>query len=95
MARSHAATRAAQKLIIATTANINANREVPPGRGGFCLAFDSDNVTLRADPCCGEPNVVADNDGLRVPARPHPVHALRRGGDQRCRLLSPDGSGDP
>ncbi len=48
------------KLIIATTANINANREVPPGRGGFCLAFDSDNVTLRADPCCGEPNVVAE-----------------------------------
>src|SRR6516225_1099584 len=36
------------KLVIATTANINANREVPPGRGGFCLAFDPDNVTLRA-----------------------------------------------
>src|SRR6516164_7079170 len=48
------------KLVIATTANINANREVPPGRGGFCLAFDPDNVTLRADPRCGEPNVVAE-----------------------------------
>ena len=47
------------KLIIATTANINVNREVPPGRGGFCLAFASDNVTLRADPRCGEPNVEA------------------------------------
>jgi len=48
------------QLVIATTANINANREVPPGRGGFCLAFASDNVTLRADPCCGEPNVEAE-----------------------------------
>ena len=48
------------KLVIATTANINANREVPPGRGGFCLAFASDKVTLRADPRCGEPNVEAN-----------------------------------
>jgi hypothetical protein len=48
------------QLVIATTANINANREVPPGRGGFCLAFASDKVTLRADPCCGEPNVAAE-----------------------------------
>src|SRR5262249_276013 len=45
--------RGGPKLIIATTANINANREVPPGRGGFCLALASDKVTLRADPCCG------------------------------------------
>src|SRR5215472_188075 len=52
--------RGGPKLIIATTANINANREVPPGRGGFCLAFASDKVTLRADPCCGEPNVAAE-----------------------------------
>jgi hypothetical protein len=48
------------QLVIATTANINANREVPPGRGGFCLAFASDTVTLRADPSCGEPNVEAE-----------------------------------
>jgi len=47
------------QLVIATTANINANREVPPGGGGFCLAFASDKVTLRADPRCGEPNVEA------------------------------------
>src|SRR6516162_3910984 len=47
------------QLVIATTANINANREVPPGGGGFCLAFASDKVTLRADPSCGEPNVEA------------------------------------
>ena len=47
------------QLVIATTANINANREVPPGRGGFCLAFASDNVTLRADPRSDEPNVEA------------------------------------
>lgn len=48
------------QLVIATTANINASREVPPGRGGFCLAFASDKVTLRADPRCGEPNAEAD-----------------------------------
>jgi hypothetical protein len=48
------------QLVIATTANINANREVPPGGGGFCLAFASDKVALRADPQCGEPNVEAN-----------------------------------
>jgi hypothetical protein len=48
------------QLVIATTANINADREVPPGRGGFCLAFAYDKVTLRADPSCGEPNVEAE-----------------------------------
>lgn len=48
------------QLVIATTANINANREVPPGRGGFCLAFAPDEVTLRADPSCGESNVQAN-----------------------------------
>jgi len=48
------------QLVIVTTANINANREVPPGRGGFCLAFAPDKVTLRADPSCGEPNVQAE-----------------------------------
>ena len=48
------------RLVIATTANINASREVPPGRGGFCLAFASDKVTLRADPRGGEPNAVAE-----------------------------------
>lgn len=48
------------QLVIATTANINADREVPPGRGGFCLAFAPDKVTLRADPSCGEPDVEAE-----------------------------------
>ena len=48
------------QLVIATTANINADREVPPGRGGFCLAFASDKVTLRADPSYGERNVEAE-----------------------------------
>jgi hypothetical protein len=38
------------ELVITTTANINANREVPPGRGGFCLAFDPDQVVLRGSP---------------------------------------------
>jgi hypothetical protein len=48
------------KLVIATTANINADRTVPPGRGGFCLAFDPDTVTLRGDPSSEEPNVEVD-----------------------------------
>jgi hypothetical protein len=47
-------------LVIATTANINADREVPPGRGGFCLAFDPDTVRLRGDPQAGEPEVEVD-----------------------------------
>jgi hypothetical protein len=33
-------------LVICGTANINAAREVPPGRGGFCLTFDPRYVTL-------------------------------------------------
>jgi hypothetical protein len=47
-------------LVIATTANINAAREVPPGRGGFCLAFDPDKVSLRGDRRAGEPDVEVD-----------------------------------
>ena len=46
--------------MIATTANINADRTVPPGRGGFCLALDPDKVTLRGDPNCGEQDVEVD-----------------------------------
>jgi hypothetical protein len=44
-------------LVIACTANINVNREVPAGRGGFCLAFDQENVILRGDPRGGEQDV--------------------------------------
>jgi hypothetical protein len=33
--------------VLCTTANINAQREVPPGRGGLCFAFDPDYATLR------------------------------------------------
>jgi hypothetical protein len=33
-------------LVICGTANINAEREVPPGQGGFCVAFDPEHVTL-------------------------------------------------
>lgn len=47
-------------LVIATTANINAERAVPPGRGGFCLAFDPDKVRLRGDGLAGEPEVEVD-----------------------------------
>jgi hypothetical protein len=48
------------ELVIACTANINASREVPPGRGGFCLAFDPHKATLRGDPHGEEPDVAVD-----------------------------------
>jgi hypothetical protein len=35
------------ELVMCTTANINAHREVPPGRGGLSFSFDPDNATLR------------------------------------------------
>src|SRR3984957_4803570 len=38
-------------LVICGTANINADREVPPGSGGFCVSFDPDHVTLRRETC--------------------------------------------
>lgn len=38
-------------LVICGTANINADREVPPGSGGFCVSFDPDHVTLRRTTC--------------------------------------------
>jgi hypothetical protein len=37
--------------VLCATANIDAHREVPPGRGGLSLVFDAEYVTLRgADP---------------------------------------------
>jgi hypothetical protein len=35
------------ELVMCTTANINAYREVPPGRGGLSFSFDPDHATLR------------------------------------------------
>jgi len=35
------------ELVLCTTANINAHREVPPGRGGLSFSFDPDHATLR------------------------------------------------
>ena len=35
------------ELVMCTTANINAHREVPPGRGGLSFSFDPDHATLR------------------------------------------------
>ena len=49
----------APDLVIACTANINASRAVPAGRGGFCLAFDPEQVTLRGNPLDLEPEVRA------------------------------------
>jgi hypothetical protein len=36
-------------LVICATANINAVRQAPPGRGGFCLTFDPDEVVLHRE----------------------------------------------
>jgi hypothetical protein len=38
-------------LVVCGTANINADREVPPGSGGFCISFDPDHITLRRETC--------------------------------------------
>jgi hypothetical protein len=47
-------------LVICGTANINADRQVPPGSGGFCISFDPDHVTLRRVTCAeGEADVQA------------------------------------
>jgi hypothetical protein len=46
-------------LVIACTANINAHRAVPAGRGGYCLAFDPKQVTLRGNPHGSDPEVRA------------------------------------
>jgi hypothetical protein len=47
-------------LVICGTANINADREVPPGSGGFCISFDPEHVTLRRETCAnGEADVKA------------------------------------
>jgi hypothetical protein len=47
-------------LVICGTANINADRQVPPGSGGFCVSFDPDHVTLRQVTCAeGETDVQA------------------------------------
>lgn len=35
------------ELVMCTTANINAYRQVPPGRGGLSFSFDPDHATLR------------------------------------------------
>ncbi len=35
------------ELVMCTTANINAHREVPSGRGGLSFSFDPDHATLR------------------------------------------------
>jgi hypothetical protein len=35
------------ELVLCTTANINARREVPPGRGGLSFSFDPEHATLR------------------------------------------------
>ncbi|HEY2237944.1 MAG TPA: hypothetical protein VGI21_04095 [Streptosporangiaceae bacterium] len=45
--------------VICTTANINAKRDVRPGQGGFCLAFDPKQARLRGRPGSVEDCVTA------------------------------------
>jgi hypothetical protein len=47
------------QLVINATANMNANREAAPGRGGYGLAFDPYYVTLRSNPMSGDQEVRA------------------------------------
>jgi hypothetical protein len=64
-------------LVICGTANINANREVPPGSGGFCISFDPDLVTLRRRTCAaGEDDATAPTAGYEALV-----------GERRCTLF--------
>ena len=49
--RDHRGAPEEPSLVICGTANINADREVPPGSGGFCISFDPEHVTLRRETC--------------------------------------------
>ncbi len=64
-------------LVICGTANINAEREVPPGQGGYCVTFDPQNVTLY-----GEEGLAA---GGPAQARTSDYEALV--GPRRCTLF--------
>ena len=80
------------ELVMCTTANINAQREVPPGRGGLSFSFDPDHATLRGPgPAESVQARTADYEALVGPA---PVHAVRRVRHQRGGLFPADGSGD-
>jgi hypothetical protein len=53
------------ELVMCTTANINAHREVPAGRGGLSFAFDPDHATLRGlDPSESVQARTADYEAL-------------------------------
>jgi len=62
------------ELVICATANINAAREVPVGRGGLSMTFDPDHVTLRGE--------LAEDD---VVAQTHDYEVLV--GERRCTLF--------
>jgi hypothetical protein len=63
-------------LVICGTANMNAAREAPPGRAGFCLTFDPEHVTLHR-----ERGLAVD----RAEALTSDYEALV--GDRRCTLF--------
>ena len=58
-------------LVICGTANINADREVPRGQDGFCIAIDAKHVTLRR-----ERGLRREQDLMREPCL-RPEHCLR------------------
>ena len=56
--------------MICATANINAEREVPVGRGGMSLTFDPEHVTLRGDDEAHSARAeMADYEALAGPGR--------------------------
>jgi hypothetical protein len=65
-------------LVICATANINAAREVPPGRGGFSVTFDPEHVTLHRE-------VALKKKASRAEARTSDYEALV--GARRCTLF--------
>ena len=65
-------------LVICGTANINAVREVPPGRGGFCVSFDPEHVTLHRE-------TALKAKAARAQARTSDYEALV--GARRCTLF--------
>jgi hypothetical protein len=58
------------ELVLCTTANINADREVPTGRGGYSFTFDASHATLRGpDPDNPLEADTADYEALVGPRR--------------------------
>jgi hypothetical protein len=53
-------------LVICATANINAARQVAPGRGGFCLTFDPEEVVLHREKSLKDQKQAPDRAAART-----------------------------